>query len=85
MLKIDAVKFFGNKTKLAKAAGVKPSSVSVWGDLVPEGRASRLVEASGGALIYDSAVYDAHRKARLSGEVNQKTASHRYQSTPTKP
>lgn len=61
MLKQDAIDFFGNKSKLAQAAGVKASSVSVWGRLVPEGRAQRLVEASGGALVYDKNIYDQHR------------------------
>lgn len=74
MLKIEAIKFFGNKTKLAIAAGVKPSSVSVWGDLVPEGRAMRLQIASGGALKYDPVAYDKH-KAKLRGNVNHENQS----------
>lgn len=65
MLKTDAVKFFGTKTKLATAAGVKPSSVSVWGDLVPEGKAMRLQIASGGVLKYDPLAYDKHKAKRL--------------------
>lgn len=65
MLKSDAVKFFGTKTKLAIAAGVKPSSVSVWGDLVPEGKAMRLQIASGGVLKYDPHAYDQHKAKRL--------------------
>lgn len=48
MLKIDAIAFFGSKTKLANAAGVRLASVAAWGKLVPEGRAMRLQEASGG-------------------------------------
>lgn len=70
MLKQDAINFFGNKTKLAKAAGVSRPSVSAWGELVPEGRAARLVEASGGALVYNSALYDAYRTAKRKGDVN---------------
>lgn len=70
MFKQDALKFFGNKTKLAHAAGVKPPSVSAWGKLVPEGRAMRLQEASGGKLIYDSSIYDAHRKASRERKLN---------------
>ncbi|ENX7027132.1 Cro/CI family transcriptional regulator, partial [Escherichia coli] len=50
MLKVDAITFFGSKTKLANAAGVKLASVAAWGELVPEGRAMRLQEASGGEL-----------------------------------
>lgn len=68
MLKNDAVKFFGNKTKLALAAGVKPSSVSVWGELVPEGKAMRLQIASGGVLKYDPVAYD-QLKAKRRGKV----------------
>lgn len=64
MFKIDAVKFFGTKTRLAQAAGVKPSSVSVWGELVPEGKAMRLEIASGGILKYDPVVYDKLKAKR---------------------
>ena len=70
MYKKDAVKFFGTKTKLAEAAGVRRSSVSAWGELVPEGRAARLVAASQGFLIYDASIYDAHRKAKRNGDPN---------------
>ncbi|EEZ6579583.1 hypothetical protein DCI44_003868 [Escherichia coli] len=42
MLKVDAITFFGSKTKLANAAGVRLASVAAWGILVPEGRAMRL-------------------------------------------
>ncbi|WP_208951691.1 Cro/CI family transcriptional regulator [Rahnella sp. ChDrAdgB13] len=71
MFKEDAVRFFNNnQALLAKAAGVSSQAVSQWGDLVPEGRTARLVAASGGALVYDSAVYDAHRKAKREGELN---------------
>ena len=44
MLKVDAITFFGSKTKLANAAGVRLASVAAWGILVPEGRAMRLFE-----------------------------------------
>ncbi|MBA7801845.1 transcriptional regulator [Citrobacter freundii] len=70
MFKKDAVNFFGSKSKLAKAAGVAASSVSVWGELVPEKNAMRLQIASGGALRYDPQVYDKHAKAKRSGELN---------------
>lgn len=75
MLKQDAINFFGNKTKLAKAAGVRLASVSAWGDLVPEGRAARLVAASGGSLVYDSAIYDAYRTAKRKGKLNHENQS----------
>ena len=70
MFKQDAINYFGSKSKLAKAAGVAPASVSVWGELVPEKNAMRLQLASGGVLQYDPEVYDQHAKARRSGEVN---------------
>jgi DNA-binding transcriptional regulator YdaS (Cro superfamily) len=57
MYKNDAIKFFGNRVKLALAAGVKPPSVSTWGDLVPEKRAVRLEKASKGALVYNPDLY----------------------------
>lgn len=66
MFKKDAVQFFGSKSKLAKAAGVAASSVSVWGDLVPEKNAMRLQIASNGALQYDPKLYDKHAKAKRS-------------------
>lgn len=31
MLKVDAITFFGSKTKLANAAGVRLASVAAWG------------------------------------------------------
>ncbi|CNB66126.1 DNA-binding transcriptional regulator DicC [Yersinia frederiksenii] len=58
MLKKDAIKYFGTKSALAKAAGVKPPSVSAWGELVPEKRAVRLEKASNGELHYDPFNYD---------------------------
>ncbi|MCA1920970.1 Cro/CI family transcriptional regulator [Buttiauxella noackiae] len=64
MLKIDAINFFGNKIKVAVAAGVDRSAVSQWKDLVPEARARRLEEASNGVLHYDKDIYDQHRKAK---------------------
>ena len=70
VLKKDAINFFGSKSKLAKAAGVAASSVSVWGDLVPEKNAMRLQIASGGALQYSPESYDRHARAKRSSEVN---------------
>lgn len=65
MFKKDAILFFqGNQAAVAKAAGVSPQAVFQWGDLVPEGRAQRLVEASEGALVYNKDVYDEYRKEK---------------------
>lgn len=66
----DALKFFGSKSKLALAAGVKLPSIYKWGDLIPEGRAMRLQTASNGSLIYDPKFYDNHAKAKRLGELN---------------
>ncbi|HEF0022011.1 TPA: transcriptional regulator [Citrobacter amalonaticus] len=75
MLKADAIIFFGSKSKLASAAGVSRASVSAWGDLVPEGRAMRLQEASENKLVYDSAVYDLHRKEKREGKLKHENHS----------
>lgn len=64
MLTSQALAFFGSKSRLATAAGVRLPSLYKWGELVPEGRAMRLQTASGGALIYDPAVYDQHKRSR---------------------
>lgn len=70
MLTKDALQFFGSKTKLALAAGIELPSFYKWGTLVPEGRARRLEEASGGVLIYDKDVYDRYRQAKRPGKQN---------------
>ncbi|TKI02569.1 Cro/CI family transcriptional regulator [Martelella alba] len=57
MLTDDAIKYFGNKAKLAEAAGVSQPAVSRWGKLVPEKRAARLERLTSGALKYDLDVY----------------------------
>lgn len=71
----DALNFFGSKSKLASAAGVKLPSIYKWGLLVPEGRASRLQKASGGVLNYDPDFYDRHAKQKRAGEVNHENQS----------
>ncbi|MBJ9010639.1 Cro/CI family transcriptional regulator [Citrobacter koseri] len=75
MLTKDALRFFGSKTKLALAAGVKLPSIYKWGTLVPEGRASRLQEASNGSLRYDKNIYDQYRNAKRAGELNHENQS----------
>ncbi|AVJ17449.1 DNA-binding transcriptional regulator DicC [Serratia rubidaea] len=57
MYKSEAIKHFGNLTKLAQAAGVKLPSASAWGVLIPEKRAARLERLTDGALKYDPALY----------------------------
>ncbi|EAU1439460.1 transcriptional regulator [Salmonella enterica subsp. enterica] len=70
MLTSDALKYFGSKSAIAKAAGIELPSFYKWGTLVPEGRARRLEEASGGVLIYDKDVYDRYRHAKRLGKQN---------------
>lgn len=70
MLKSDVVSFFGTNTRVAVIAGVDPSAVSQWKELVPERAAQRLAEASGGALHYDKGVYDRHRQSRRKAGKN---------------
>ncbi|EAW8084275.1 Cro/CI family transcriptional regulator [Salmonella enterica] len=64
MLTKDALNYFGTKSRVAEAAGIKLPSLYKWGELVPEGRAMRLQAASGGVLVYDPAVYDQHKQDR---------------------
>ena len=75
MFKSDVINFYGTKAKVAKAAGVDPSAVSQWQELVPEGRAMRLQEASGGELQYDPKVYDEYRKTKRAGRLNNENHS----------
>ena len=73
MLKSEVVNHFGTKAKIAAIAGIDPSAVSQWKELVPERCAQRLADASGGALHYDKNVYDQHRKAKRAGKKNTAT------------
>ncbi|WP_095143452.1 Cro/CI family transcriptional regulator [Pseudomonas sp. Irchel s3b6] len=34
----EVAEFFGSKTKLAAALGIRPSAVTMWGETVPESR-----------------------------------------------
>ncbi|QKN82219.1 Cro/CI family transcriptional regulator [Scandinavium goeteborgense] len=68
MFKSAVIIFFGTRVRVAQAAGVDPSAVSQWKELVPERCAQRLSEASGGALHYDKEVYDQYRRDRRSGK-----------------
>ncbi|ELE9727910.1 transcriptional regulator [Enterobacter kobei] len=70
MYKEDAIKIFGNKSRVAFAAGVDPSAVSQWKTLVPERCAQRLADASGGALHYDKNLYDEYRKKKRMSRKN---------------
>ncbi|EHN8802015.1 Cro/CI family transcriptional regulator [Enterobacter asburiae] len=54
----DVIKHFGKKANVARALNIARSSVSEWGELVPERRAARLEKITGGALKYDSVLYE---------------------------
>ena len=56
----DVVKHFGKKANIARALKIARSSVSGWGELVPERRAVRLEKITGGALKYDESLYGKH-------------------------
>ncbi|MFC0228021.1 Cro/CI family transcriptional regulator [Serratia aquatilis] len=66
MLKEEAIKFFGSKTKLAKAAGVSQASVSRWGEIIPERRAARLADITHGALKYDRTLYSDEQQPGIA-------------------
>lgn len=50
MFKQQAVNYFGNKVKLAKAIGVSPASITGWGEKIPKLRAYQLQVITNGAL-----------------------------------
>ncbi|MCH8505980.1 MAG: Cro/CI family transcriptional regulator [Ectothiorhodospiraceae bacterium] len=45
-----AVSWAGSKSKLAGRLGVTKSTISMWGDFVPEGRAYQIEVLSGGKV-----------------------------------
>lgn len=50
MRKIDAVRFFGTQTELAKALGISQAAVSKWPEQVPELQAYKLQVITAGKL-----------------------------------
>lgn len=46
----SAVEYFGTKTAIADALGIKKSAVSQWGQTVPQGRAYQIEVLTGGKL-----------------------------------
>jgi hypothetical protein len=75
MLKSDVIKFYGTRVKVARAAGIDPSAVSQWGELVPEKNAARLQLDSDNVLKYDPEIYRRHAKAKRAGELNNENQS----------
>lgn len=68
MLKSEVINHFGTKAKIAAIAGIDPSAVSQWKELVPERCAQRLADASDGVLHYDKDVYDRYRQAKRASK-----------------
>ncbi|MNJ10050.1 DNA-binding transcriptional regulator DicC [compost metagenome] len=52
----DAVKYFGSKTKLADALGIRPSAVTQWGDEIPAIRQFQIQVISKNKLKADQKV-----------------------------
>lgn len=50
MKKSEVIAHFGGVVKTAKALGISKSSVSLWGDEIPEGRAYQIELMTGGKL-----------------------------------
>ncbi len=59
MKKTDAIAHFDSKSKLAKVLGISHSSVSQWGEVIPEKQALKLERITGGALKYEPSLYAA--------------------------
>ena len=57
MRKTEAVDHFGSQRALAAALGITEQAVSLWDELVPEGRAYQLESITGGKLRVDPASY----------------------------
>ncbi|MFQ2730229.1 Cro/CI family transcriptional regulator [Aeromonas caviae] len=47
------MKHYGGVVQLAAALGIKPQSVSQWGDTIPQGRAYQIELLTGGQLKAD--------------------------------
>lgn len=52
----DAVKYFGSKTKLAEALGIRPSAVTQWGSDIPAVRQFQIQVISKNKLKADQKV-----------------------------
>lgn len=59
----EAVKHFKGKSKLAKALGITPASVSQWGEHVPPLRAYQLERITKGQLKADDSQNDGEQQA----------------------
>ena len=57
MYKIDVINHFGRATDLAQALKITSSSISQWGDIIPERQALRLERITDGSLKYAPSLY----------------------------
>ena len=57
MKKNEAIEYYGGVIQLAAALGIKPQSVSQWGELIPEGRAYKIEVLTDGHLKVNKADY----------------------------
>lgn len=53
MKKVDAVEYFGNESKLARALGITKGAVNQWGEIIPELRAVKLDAITKKKLKYE--------------------------------
>ena len=53
MKTIDAIKYFGNKAKIAEALNIDRSAVTLWGDSIPKGRQYQIQVITKGKLKAD--------------------------------
>ena len=64
MNKLDAIKYFGSKSNLAKALSISPASVSGWKEeQIPELRARQLEEITQDALKFDRSQSPLHQQS----------------------
>lgn len=64
----SVIQHFGSKSKTARALGLAPASVTLWGDRVPSLRQLQIERLTGGKLKADPAILQVskrgHRKTR---------------------
>jgi hypothetical protein len=64
MLKTTVIAHFGTQTAVARALGITKGAISLWGDVIPEGRAYQVQAVTGGKLRVDAALYP--KRTRLT-------------------
>ena len=58
MKKSTVKAYFGSVTKIAEVLKIKHSSVSQWGEVIPEGRALKLARITNNELAYEEKYYE---------------------------